>query len=100
MHPEKYAGSRDDPTEVAVQTPPEILSAPWKRVYSNTLGEFMLYLALREFIPEQKAKWGAQGWGGDRVELFENPRGALAFILRSVWDSDTEAASFLRPIPV
>ena len=95
MHPEKYAGFRDDPTEVEVQTPPEILSAPWKRVYSNTLGEFILYLVLKEFITEQKAKWGAQGWDGDRIELFENPTNrALAFVLRSVWDSDTEASQF------
>ena len=74
MHPEKYAGSRDDPTEMPLQTPPEILSAPWKPVYSNTLGEFVLYLVLREFISEQKAQRGARGWDGDRVELFKTPR--------------------------
>ena len=94
MHPERYAGLRDDPTEVKEQTPPDILSPSWKRVYSNTLGEFLLYLHLKEFIGEQQAKWGAQGWDGDHVELFENPDGNLALVLRSVWDSEKEADQF------
>lgn len=94
MHPEKYAGSRDDPTQVKEQAPPAVLSPSWKRVYSNTLGEFVLYLYLKEFISEQQAKWGAQGWDGDRVELFENPDGKLTLVLRSVWDSEKEANQF------
>ena len=94
MHPERYVGSRDDPTEVKEQAPPDVLSPSWKRVYSNTLGEFMLYLHLKEFISEQQAKWGAQGWDGDRLELFENPDGKLTLVLRSVWDSEKEANQF------
>ncbi len=96
MHPEKYVGSRDDPTEVKEQAPPDVLSPSWKRVYSNTLGEFMLYLHLKEFISEQQAKWGAQGWDGDRLELFENPDGKLTLVLRSVWDSEKEADQFFK----
>ena len=94
MHPEKYTGLRDDPTEVQEQTPPDILSPSWKRIYSNTLGEFVLYLHLKEFIGKQQAKWGAQGWDGDRAELFENPDGKLTLVLRSVWDSEKEANQF------
>ena len=94
MHPEKYAGVRDDPTEVKKQRPPDVLSPSWKRVYSNTLGEFVLYVHLKEFIGEQQAKWGAQGWDGDRVELFEDPDGNLTLVLRSVWDSEKEADQF------
>ena len=94
MHPEKYAGSRDDPTQVTEQTPPDVLSRSWKRIYSNTLGEFMLYLHLKEFISDQQAKWAAQGWDGDRVELFENPDGKLTLVFRSVWDSEKEAIQF------
>ena len=96
MHPERYVGLRDDPTEVKEQAPPDVLSSSWKRVYSNTLGEFMLYLHLKEFISEQQAKWGAQGWDGDRVELFENPDGKLTLVLRSVWDSEKEANQFFK----
>jgi hypothetical protein len=96
MHPEKYAGSRDDPTEVKEQTPPDVLSPSWKRIYSNTLGEFVLYLHLKEFISEQQAKWAAQGWDGDRVELFENPDGKLTLVLRSVWDSEKEADQYFQ----
>jgi hypothetical protein len=94
MHPERYVGSRDDPTQVKEQTPPDVLSSSWKRVYSNTLGEFVLYLHLKEFISEQQAKWAAQGWDGDRAELFESPDGKLTLVLRSVWDSEKEANQF------
>ncbi len=94
MHPERYTGSRDDHTEVKEHAPPDVLSSSWKRVYSNTLGEFVLYMHLKEFISEQQAKWGAQGWDGDRVELFENPDGKLTLVLRSVWDSEKEATQF------
>ncbi len=94
MHPERYTGVRDDPTEVKEQTPPDVLSPSWKRVYSNTLGELVLYLHLKAFISEQQAKWGAQGWDGDRAELFESPDGKLTLVLRSVWDSEREADQF------
>ena len=51
---------------------------------------------MKEFISEQQAKWGAQGWDGDRVELFENPDGKLTLVLRSVWDSEKEANQFSK----
>ncbi len=35
-----------------------------------------------------------QGWDGDRLELFEHPNGNLAFVLRSVWDTEEDATEF------
>ena len=94
MHPEKYLAQRDDPTIVEWQPPPMHLSAPWKRIDTNVLGELSLYLVLNRFIERHKAVRASQGWDGDRLEVFEHPNGNLAFILRSLWDSEEDAREF------
>ena len=94
MHPEKYLAQRDDPVIVEWQSPPDLLPVPWKSVYTNVLGEFSLYLVLNNFIERQKAGRATQGWGGDRLELYEHPNGNLAFAFRSVWDSEEDASEF------
>jgi len=94
MHPEKYLAQRDDPTIVEWQPPPMDLSAPWKRIDTNVLGELSLYLLLNRFIERHKAVRASQGWDGDRLELFEHPNGNLAFILRSLWDTEEDAREF------
>jgi len=73
MHPEKYLAQRDDPTIVEWQPPPMELSAPWKRIDTNVLGELSLYLVLNRFIERHKAVRASQGWDGDRLEVFEHP---------------------------
>jgi hypothetical protein len=94
MHPEKYLAQRDDPTIVEWQPPPMDLSAPWKRIDTNVLGELSLYLVLNRFIERHKAVRASQGWDGDLLELFEHPNGNLAFILRSLWDTEEDAREF------
>lgn len=94
MHPEKYLAQRDDPTIVEWQPPPIVLSVPWKRIKTNVLGELSLYLVLNRFIERHKAVRASQGWDGDRFELFEHPNGNLAFVLRSVWDTEEDAREF------
>ena len=94
MHPEKYLAQRDDPTIVEWQPPPIVLSVPWKRIKTNVLGELSLYLVLNRFIERHKAVRASQGWDGDRLELFEHPNGNLAFVLRSVWDTEEDAREF------
>ena len=94
MHPEKYLAQRDDPTIVEWQPPPMELSAPWKRIDTNVLGELSLYLVLNRFIERHKAVRASQGWDGDRLEVFEHPNGNLAFILRSLWDTEEDAREF------
>lgn len=94
MHPEKYLAQRDDPTIVEWQPPPMVLSVPWKNIYTNVLGELSLFLVLNRFIEKHKAVRASQGWDGDRLELFEHPNGNLAFVLRSVWDTEEDAREF------
>lgn len=49
---------------------------------------------LNRFIGKEKAERAAQGWDGDRLELFEHPNGNLALFLRSVWDAEQDASEF------
>jgi tetratricopeptide (TPR) repeat protein len=94
MHPEKYIASRDDPAVVQSQSSPDVLSAPWRSISANVLGEFSLYLVLNRFIGKEKAEGAAQGCDGDRLELFEHPNGNLALFLRAVWDAEQDASEF------
>ena len=94
MHPERYLAQRDDPTIVELQSPPDLLTVPWKSIYTKVLGEFSLFLVLNRFIERHKAGRATRGWDGDRLELFEHPNGNLAFVLRSVWDTEEDASEF------
>ena len=94
MHPERYLAQRGDPTIVELQSPPDLLPVPWKSTYTNVLGEFSLFLVLNRFIERHKAGRATRGWYGDRLELFEHPNGNLAFVLRSVWDTEKDASEF------
>jgi hypothetical protein len=92
MHPEKYLGTRDDPQAV-----PESDSFPGsERLVSNVLGEFTTYHVLKQFVPEASARRASEGWGGDRVELFQLADGTWALVLTSVWDSAADAREFFE----
>jgi len=94
LHPEKYESPRDDPTPVAHPPLPAGLGGRWERIYGNVLGEFMLGLVLDEFLEESPAREAASGWDGDSVQLYQAPNGELALLVRSVWDTERDAAEF------
>ena len=93
MHPEQaYFGHRDQPMHVALPPPPGGAS----RVrYDNDLGEFGTRLFLYQHLNDQPASIrGASGWGGDRYEVVDTPKGP-ALVWVTVWDSAVSAAQFL-----
>lgn len=94
LHPEKYESPRDDPTPVAPPPLPASLGGRWERIYRNVLGEFMLRLVLDEYLEENLARDAAAGWDGDSVQLYQDPSGELALWVRSVWDTEQDAAEF------
>ncbi|MBI4445545.1 MAG: hypothetical protein HY645_06495 [Acidobacteria bacterium] len=91
LHPEKYLSRRDDPTPVKT---PKLLDGKWKRSYSNVLGEFTIYLLLRQFLEEETARLASEGWDGDRVELYESSGRPSVLVLATHWDSPEEAQQF------
>lgn len=90
IHPDRYFGSRDDPTTVTLPAP-----VTGTVFYQNNLGEFETRLLLYEHLRDQgSAVRGAAGWDGDRYALVETARGD-AVVWVSVWDTTVDAAEFL-----
>lgn len=95
MHPEKYLTRRDGPVVVKFPDLSDILGQAWQKAHEDTLGEFIIGFILRQFCDPASASLSAEGWGGDRVVLFENPaekKNILA--LFCVWDSRRDAEEF------
>jgi hypothetical protein len=92
LHPEKYLGPDPDwPTAVELPRFTEHLGETWTELGGNTLGEFQLQILL-EKIPG--GKQAAEGWDGDRYEVFERDDGRLAVAWFTTWDSDEDAREF------
>lgn len=96
LHPEKYTAGEgpvaaDLPTDLATR-----LGAGWKVAYQDAFGEFQLAVWLRgsPAASPASANAAAAGWGGDRVALVEGPNGAWGVALRTIWDTDADAAAF------
>ncbi len=98
LHPEKYAGRRDDPTPVDRLQMPASLPPGWAIEYTNVLGEFSIYLWLKQFINEPLARQASRGWDGDAVQLLRHPGGGWGFAFRSVWDDAAHAQQFFEAV--
>jgi hypothetical protein len=95
IHPEKYLGVRDRPSEVKPWDIPGRLGERWRSGYENCFGEFSLFLVLKAYLSEERSKRAAAGWDGDRVTLVEDTGGRGSFVhLESVWDTEEEAEEF------
>ena len=93
LHPEKYLSGDDPPLEADLLHLAPKAGVGWREVYRNVLGEMMVELLLRErgHRPSVRA---AAGWGGDAYVVLENEQGDLGFVLRTIWDTEKDAAEF------
>ena len=91
LHPERYLGKPDRPTEVRfVADPPE----GWSEVHADGLGELEVRILLEEHIDDPDvAAAAAEGWDGDRYRLLRGEAGEV-LVWGTVWDSGAEAAEF------
>jgi len=71
------------------------LGAGWHTIKSNVLGELDVRLILTQLTDSTRGVRGASGWAGDRWQLLEKD-GRQALVVKSVWDSDNEARTFLE----
>ncbi len=104
LHPEKYFAG-EAPVKTAL---PDVMNsvrsasvrgtvrqASWRRIDYDVEGEWGLYLVLDQFLQSStESRRAAAGWGGDRYEIYEGPRGEVLFISLSTWDSADDAREF------
>jgi hypothetical protein len=90
LHPEKYLRF-EGPERVRVE-PRAVLGGGWRRAAAGTLGEWQTGELLRE-AGGTGAPAAAEGWGGDRYELWSGP-GGDALVVRWRWDTPADRREF------
>jgi hypothetical protein len=97
LHPEKYRG-HVKPVEVDL---PDLsqgsLGPGWRTINSNVFGELDWRLTMTQLTDSAHAASSTVGWAGDRWELLEKD-GQQALVMKTVWDSDTNARNFLQAL--
>ncbi|HSH21279.1 MAG TPA: hypothetical protein VK992_01515, partial [Candidatus Caenarcaniphilales bacterium] len=103
LHPEKYA-TAEAPVQVQIPDVSKALGTGWQRSYEQTFGELntQIWLAADEELPNQvpgmPAKYPfaeeAEGWGGDRLHMYEAADGGWAVVWELAWDSQEDADEF------
>lgn len=92
LHPEKFLQRRVAPEHV------ELLrweSKDWRLIGNNVLGEFGTRSVLRQGMGAFDAQMLAQGWNGDRYQVYERgPHGPTALVWVSAWEDEQQAAEF------
>ena len=90
LHPERYF-SGDAPTSIQL---PALHLNGWQSIAEDTLGELYLRIYLEHKLDFAQAIPAAEGWGGDRYQVFGNSQGQLALALQTAWDSPADAREF------
>jgi hypothetical protein len=96
IHPDKYAAT-EPPLAVTLPTDlPTRLGTGWTSALEDTFGEFQFQVWLRQntTIGANGATEAAAGWGGDRIEVLDGPSGTWGLVLRTAWDTTTDAQQF------
>lgn len=92
MHPRKYQGEEfDAPQLVTIPDLKEAVGNEWQYLGGNCLGEMQTSIMLKSVRGGTRA---AEGWDGDRYEVFQTEQGKLAVVSVSVWDSPEDAEEF------
>ena len=105
LHPEKYVRNElPDPVRVENAA---LREAGYRLADHGELGELQTSHLLRVGADNPPADLGAEGWNGDRYELWRAPgaelrdcvdpcRQGLVFVIRWSWDSDADSRDFDR----
>lgn len=96
LHPEKFFGRREDPVLITLPDLRPILAPAWHLVSEDEMGEWSLRAALEGFLGEATAHRLAEGWRGDRYQIWEDDRGQLGLIYRVVWEAEERAEAFAQ----
>ena len=93
IHPEKYDAG-EEPIEVSIPNPTELLGTGWAAIERNVMGELFLRSFLESELEREVAASAAAGWGGDQFLLIETRDIDDALVIFSVWDTEEDAREF------
>jgi hypothetical protein len=94
MHPDLYLQGVMPPT-IALPEIASLISAEWKKLDENNMGEFGLLEIFRQFLNKDRAASLAAAWSGDRYAIFENQKNKQTLLLFRVrLANDAGAARF------
>lgn len=96
LHPEKYLGRREDPLVIALPDLRATFGSAWRLVSEDELGEWGLGEVLGAFLDEASGRRLAEGWRGDRYQVWEDDRGELALVYRVDWEGEKAAEAFAK----
>jgi hypothetical protein len=115
FHPEKYwdPARRDDPKIVHITNITAVLGKDWKYLSSDVLGEMGVSILTADpddapaTFDERVAHWlgpgcttlESEGWGGDRLDVYESRTGAALVVWASVWDTELDAKQMAMGVP-
>jgi hypothetical protein len=85
LHPDRYFGG-DMPVAVSLPDLLPMLGAGWQQSYTQTMGELNMQVWLD--------RGAAEGWGGDRLAMYEDADGQWLIDWHTTWDTEADAAEF------
>lgn len=97
LHPSRYLAG-DEP--VMVSFSPELVLPGYRRIYDTVLGELQMQLWHRHHMAEgapqaaERITRATEGWGGDRLQVFQSPEGQILAAHLSSWDSLQDATEY------
>lgn len=93
LHPDRFLAGEG---AIAVDPPDHSAAVDegWRLPYDNSVGEFYLRQHLQTKFSRDDALRLAQGWGGDRLQIFSDAGDNLIWVWYQVWDSAQDAEEF------
>lgn len=93
LHPRKYVqgDNFDAPQSVTIPSLTSTLGDRWRQLGGNCLGELQTSIMLKSIAGGTRA---AEGWDGDRYEVFSREDQKLGLVSVSIWDSEQDAQEF------
>jgi hypothetical protein len=92
LHPEKFLRQPATPEHPDL---PRLESNDWRLIGNNVLGEFGTHFVLEQGIGAYDAQVLAQGWNGDRYQVYERgTNGPTALVWATAWEDEQQAGEF------
>jgi hypothetical protein len=94
MHPDLYLQGVVPP-KIALPETAGLITAEWKKLDENNMGEFGLLEIFKQFLSKDRSTNLAAAWSADRYALFENQKNKRTLLIFRVrLGTDADAARF------